>query len=95
MIAVGRYTFIEVMMERAGFVNIVTKERYPEIKKEEIKALDPDYILLSTEPFPFKEKHVKIFQKMFPEAQVRLVDGEIFSWYGSRLLKAPAYLESL
>jgi len=51
--------------------------------------------LLSSEPFPFKQKHVEELGLEFPSAKILLVDGEMFSWYGSRLLKAPKYFEEL
>ncbi|MDN3668291.1 helical backbone metal receptor [Echinicola jeungdonensis] len=95
MIAVGRYTFIDTMMVRAGFINIVSQERYPEITEEEIRALEPEYILLSTEPYPFNEKDKAQFKKKFPFSQIKLVDGELFSWYGSRLLYSSEYFKKL
>jgi ABC-type Fe3+-hydroxamate transport system substrate-binding protein len=94
MMCAGNDTFINDMMERAGFTNII-KGRYPEITQEEIAALKPEYILLSSEPFPFKEKHRAGMSKAFPFSRVILVDGEYFSWYGSRLIDAPAYFNIL
>jgi hypothetical protein len=60
-----------------------------------IQNLKPDYLFLSNEPFPFKEKHLEEYEKLFPNSKPVLVDGEIFSWYGSRLLKAPDYFLQL
>jgi hypothetical protein len=60
-----------------------------------LKTLNPDYVFLSSEPFPFKEKHIKELQKNLPHAKILLVDGEMFSWYGSRLLQAPKYFNEL
>ena len=59
-----------------------------EIKEGELKDAGSDLILLSSEPYPFKEKHVTELKKICPAAQVILVDGEMFSWYGSRLLRS-------
>lgn len=95
MMTVGVDTFIHRMLQKAGFENMVKKERYPEISRDEILELNPEFILLSSEPFPFKEKHVEEYQNLFPQAKIRMVDGEFFSWYGSRLLKAPAYFKTL
>ena len=95
LIAVGNNTFIDDMLRRVGFANLIEKERYPEVNREEIRQLNPDCILLSSEPYPFKEKHIDEYQRMFPNATVRLVDGEMFSWYGSKLLKAVEYFEDL
>jgi hypothetical protein len=52
-------------------------------------------ILLSSEPFPFKQKHIDELKKILPGKKIILVDGEMFSWYGSRLLKVPEYLKAL
>ncbi len=91
----GTDTFINNMIEEAGFENIVTKTRYPVLTNEEIKALNPDVVLLSSEPFPFKEKHIQEMQLILPNAKVKLVDGELFSWYGSRILKSFEYFRAL
>ena len=89
-------TFINEMLEIAGFENIfVTESRYPQISDTQLAAARPEVILLSSEPFPFKEKHVKEIQAICPNAEIKLVDGEIFSWYGNRLLLAGPYFEEL
>jgi hypothetical protein len=54
-----------------------------------------DVLLLSSEPFPFKAKHVQEWTQLLPGTKVLLADGEMFSWYGSRLLHAPAYFRRL
>lgn len=95
MVAAGD-TFINEMIKAAGYINIFDDQaRYPEIDIEQLKAAAPDIIMLSSEPYPFKEKHIEELQKEIPSAKIILVDGEIFSWYGSRLLKAPAYFKAL
>lgn len=92
----GGDTFIHDMLVRTGFENVFKEiPRYP---TEEIAALQerkPDLIFLSSEPFPFKEKHAIALQKELPKAKIVLVDGEMFSWYGSRLLLVPHYLATL
>lgn len=91
----GQDTFINEMLSIAGFKNLIQTSRYPEVKPEALQLLNPDYLLLSSEPFPFKEKHLDFFKALLPNANIRIVDGELFSWYGSRLLKAPPYFKSL
>lgn len=89
-------TFIHSMMEKIGLVNVLDKEeRYPELSTGRIKDLNPSLILLSTEPFPFLEKHIDEVLAIIPGASVVLVDGEMFSWYGSRMALAPAYINSM
>lgn len=91
----GQGTFITDMLERAGWKNAVQSNRYPELSVADIQALTPDRIFLSSEPYPFKEKHIAEFQSICPDARVDIVDGEMFSWYGSRLLLVPAYLKTI
>ncbi len=94
--SIGHDTYIHALMEKCGFRNIFSdKSRYPQTTLEKIATLKPEVILLSSEPYPFKEKHRMKFQESFPDAQVHLVDGEAFSWYGTRLIKTAAYLQAL
>lgn len=95
MVAAGG-TFINDLLQRAGFQNVFGDlSRYPEITAEQLQAAAPQQILLSSEPYPFTEKHLAEFQKLCPEAHIRIVDGELFSWYGSRLQHTAAYFQTL
>ena len=92
----GGDTFISDMIKRAGWVNALgSMARYPEIILEELKDKNVDTVLLSSEPYPFKDIHIAEIKAVLPEADVRLVDGEMFSWYGSRMKKAIGYFETL
>lgn len=94
--SVGSDTFIHDMMQRAGFENVFgAYRRYPEVTMEDIRRSGCRAVLLSSEPFPFKEKHMAELAPVLPGIELRLVDGELFSWYGSRMLKAPEYFENL
>ncbi|MEO1655816.1 MAG: helical backbone metal receptor [Bacteroidota bacterium] len=96
MMAVGGNTFIQDMIDRLGLENVFkARERYPELNERELSRAQPNYIFLSSEPFPFREKHQEYFKQACPGAQVILVDGEMFSWYGSRLVKSGKYLQAL
>jgi len=91
--AAGGDTFINDVMNSCGLDNIFNEHRrYPETTIEQLFQLNCQLLLLSSEPYPFKEKHVHELQQKLPKTQIVLADGEIFSWYGSRLLLAPAYL---
>ena len=93
---IGADTFISDMLRLAGFENVfANRKRYPEISIEELQKTNPEVLFLSSEPFPFKEKNVSGFQKLLPQTVVKLVDGEMFSWYGSRLLNSPSYFLKL
>jgi ABC-type Fe3+-hydroxamate transport system substrate-binding protein len=93
--AAGRGTFIDDMLQKCGLVNAFNQARYPEITAENLIKVNPDIILLSSEPYPFKEKHIEELQAIMAHAMVKLVDGEMFSWYGSRLLSSPKYFQQL
>lgn len=94
--AVGSETFINSMMEAAGFLNVFAgKTRYPETTLNELAENAPSVIMLSSEPYPFKEKHLAEIQEFCPTSVIKLVDGELFSWYGSRMLHALPYLSKL
>ncbi|MCB0487209.1 MAG: ABC transporter substrate-binding protein [Cyclobacteriaceae bacterium] len=89
-------TFIHSILSEIGFVNALqSKSRYPELSESDLENLNPDYVFLSSEPYPFKQKHLDKVKTYFPKAKGILVDGEYFSWYGSRLMKAPEYFNSL
>ncbi len=93
---IGGDTFIHDMLDRAGFENVFAqKTRYPETGVAELHDLHCELLLLSSEPYPFRQKHIAELQKELPSTKIVLVDGEMFSWYGSRLLQAPFYFQQL
>lgn len=94
---VGSQTYIHDMLEGIlGWSNVLaTKKRYPELTIEEIRELHPERILLSSEPYPFAQKHLEDYSILFPKSRIELVDGEYFSWYGSRMLLAMDYFKAL
>ena len=95
--AAGKATFISDMLQKMGLENVLQDNngRYPSLNMEEIKLLNPEFIFLSSEPYPFKEQHIQEFKSQLPNSIILLVDGELFSWYGSRLLKSVAYFNEL
>ena len=93
--AAGPGTFINSMIDTIGLKNAITSVRYPQLSSADIQMCDPEYIFLSSEPYPFSEKHIAEIQGLCPSSKIRLVDGEMFSWYGSRLIKAPDYFRSI
>lgn len=89
-------TFIHEMLMLCGFINVFeNKQRYPAITEKELITTAPELILLSSEPYPFQEKHIHYFQQMLPHSTIILIDGEMFSWYGSRLLYSADYFKTL
>jgi len=89
-------TFIhDLLTNELGFKNVLSPEsRYSICDLNDLKEW-PDYIFLSSEPYPFKKEDLDELTQHFPTSKVLLVDGEYFSWYGSRLLRTVEYLESL
>lgn len=93
---VGADTFIHAMMGRVGLENVFAdRTRYPEVTLAAIQDARPDVLLLSSEPYPFTEHHANDLRPALPDTVIRRVDGERFSWYGSRLTGTPAYLRAL
>jgi ABC-type Fe3+-hydroxamate transport system substrate-binding protein len=93
---VGGDTFIHAMLSASGFQNIFqSKSRYPETDPAELLRSGCELLLLPSEPFPFGEKHKLELQEYLLGVKIMLVDGEMFSWYGSRLIKAANYFADL
>ena len=91
---IGGDTFISRILEELGFENLFkNQKRYPEIQLEDLKSAD--LIFLSSEPFPFKEKHIEEIQEVCKNQKIKIVDGEAFSWYGSHLAKCGEYYREL
>ncbi len=92
---IGNDTYIHDVMARYGLVNIFGNQtRYPTTSFDELSALNPELILLSSEPYPFKEKHISELKEVCPDSNIELVNGEWFSWYGSRMVPAFEALNS-
>jgi ABC-type Fe3+-hydroxamate transport system substrate-binding protein len=95
--AAGGDTFINEMLKLNNFTNIYeTRGRYPEIIIQKIRIQgDPDVVFLSSEPYPFKEEDAFEIGRFTHHAKTIFVDGEMFSWYGSRMVRAFAYFKQL
>jgi len=91
---IGSDTFIHRILTEIGFENIFKdKTRYPQITTEDLA--DADVIMLSSEPFPFKEKHIDELKAFYPDKKIMIVDGEAFSWYGTHIAKCENYFKEL
>jgi ABC-type Fe3+-hydroxamate transport system substrate-binding protein len=89
-------TFIDNMISLLGVQNVFADmTRYPEVSAELIAERKPDLIFLSSEPYSFTDRHKAEFQNISPEARIIIVNGELFSWYGSHLRYTAAYFEQL
>ena len=85
----GKGTYIHDVMSKWGIRNVFGDQpRYPTVELSELKKAYPDLVLLSSEPYPSKEKHIEEIREAYPAANILLVDGEWFSWYGSRMIPA-------
>jgi hypothetical protein len=77
-----------------GFINVAgKKKRYPAFEPRDYEFECPDYVLLSSEPYPFNQKHVAEWEVVYPKSKVLTVDGAYFSWYGSKMLGAADYFQ--
>ena len=96
LIVAANNTFINSIIEFLGGQNCYSyMERYPSITLEELANVGFDLLLLSTEPYPFSNEHVRWYSRQLKTDKIDLVNGEMFSWYGTHLIKAPAYFSSL
>lgn len=96
-LVVGSNTYINEVLHLNHFKNIYdTKERYPEVQIQKMRLEgDPEIVFLSSEPFPFNEEHAFEIGRFTHHAKLVFVDGEMFSWHGTRLHKALNYFKSL
>ncbi|MEM6784254.1 MAG: helical backbone metal receptor [Bacteroidota bacterium] len=93
---IGGDTFIHDVLHHAGLVSVFGGQtRYPVVTADDLRAAAPDLVLLSSEPYPFKPKHHQEIAAAMPGVRVHGIDGELCSWYGSRLRHTPAYLAEL
>ncbi|MDZ4838736.1 MAG: helical backbone metal receptor [Bacteroidota bacterium] len=84
--SIGCDTFINDMLSKVGYQNVLLYHtRYPKLSIQDIVELNPENVFLSSEPFPFTDIHISELQQILPNSKISLVDGEMFSWYGSRM----------
>lgn len=92
----GNNTIINHLLQLNKLENVFGKvDRYPEVDIKDLETKNLDYIFLSSEPYPFKEKHIKEFNNILPKITIKIVNGEYFSWYGTRLIEAFNYFKDL
>lgn len=92
----GSETFSSAVLEIAGLENVFQNgEDYPEITDAQLRKVEPELVMLPSEPYHFNERNVLEMRALCPGATVSLVDGQLLSWYGSRLLRTPDYLRAL
>jgi ABC-type Fe3+-hydroxamate transport system substrate-binding protein len=93
----GGDTFVTAMLALPGGANVFADhaERYPTVTPQDLTVADPDVVLLSSEPFPFKEKHADELAVAtgLPRERMQLVDGEYLTWHGSRTPDGVDYAE--
>ena len=92
-------TFLDALLGLAGGVNVFADraDRYPEVTATELASADPDAILLTSEPFPFREEHADELAGAtgLPRERFVFVDGELLSWHGSRTPRGIDYAASV
>lgn len=99
---VARDTYIARMLAEVGWMTWPPVQggahgaaRYPVLAGNEPWLVDVEELLLSSEPYRFGMAHVAEAQALCPQARVRLVDGELISWYGPRAAAGLRYLRQL
>ena len=93
---VSRDTYISRMLGLVNWNTVPARsdDRYPEIELDRALLDDADLVLLSSEPFMFREKHVAELRgtAALEGKKLALIDGEMTSWYGSRAIRGLGYL---
>jgi endonuclease-3 len=92
--AAGPDTYVADLARQAGFTPI-GPDRYPELSGADLLALDPEVVLLPTEPYRFNARHAAELRKLLPDARVEILDGQALTWYLSRTGEGLALLKSL
>ena len=94
--SVSADTYVANMLRLGGMAVVAARagDRYPVIAEDEPAWQRADAVLLSSEPYPFREKHLEEVQAGTGKT-VRLVDGELLSWYGSRAIAGVRYARQL
>ncbi|MEW6473744.1 MAG: helical backbone metal receptor [Actinomycetota bacterium] len=79
-------TYGSSLLHLLGCFNVFTGRgvRYPMVELEEAASRKPDLVLLPTEPYPFKERHLTEVAEVLPDAEVVIVDGQDLFWWGIR-----------
>jgi ABC-type Fe3+-hydroxamate transport system substrate-binding protein len=99
LMAVNDDTFVSQLLQLANGVNVLAggDARYPTVEPESLGALAPDVVFLSSEPFPFAQKHVGELAALtgLSADAFLLVDGEMLSWHGSRTPRGIDYAEEV
>ncbi len=92
-------TFIAALLGLAGGRNVCgdAGERYPAITPAQLHDAQPDVVFLSSEPFPFQDKHADELAQLtgMPRGRFVHADGELLSWHGSRTPAGIDYAEQL
>lgn len=85
----AKNTYIDSVLKHYRLKNVFSdQQRYPQVSLSDLAEASPELILLSSEPYPFKQKHIREIQEACPKADIQLINGEWFSWYGSGMVKA-------
>jgi ABC-type Fe3+-hydroxamate transport system substrate-binding protein len=101
--SINRDTFVDSMIRESGGENIFADdaERYPKFVLEDVARLQPDVIILPTEPYHFTESDIEDFEKIganvpaVRNGRIHIVEGELLSWYGPRVARALRELSAL
>jgi len=86
---VARDTYVSATLVRAGWETVpaTASKRYPEIAEEDAAWHDAERILVSSEPYAFRERDALEIGKRTGKP-AHLIDGEWASWYGPRAIAA-------
>jgi hypothetical protein len=87
-------TYGSSLLQLLGCFNVFAGEgvRYPLVELPDGAGRQPELVLLPTEPYPFKQRHVAEVAEAIPAARVAIVDGQDLFWWG---IRTPGAVERL
>jgi len=92
----GNNNYINDILKKTGLINVFEhKEGYAKVTAKEMQECQADFVLLPSEPYKFDNSHISTYKNLINKATVLLVDGQLFSWYGNRMLLAINYLKNM
>jgi ABC-type Fe3+-hydroxamate transport system substrate-binding protein len=92
-VVLGSDTFAGDVLERLGVTNAFgeSPERYPRPSLDDIRAAQPELVILPDEPYAFSESDGP---EAFAGLPYALISGRHLTWYGPSLAEAPAVLKA-
>jgi ABC-type Fe3+-hydroxamate transport system substrate-binding protein len=84
--SIGPRTYGASLLDHIG-IDLVTAgaaEPYPTVELDDVAVLEPDLVLVPSEPYDFREPHVAELAAVLVHSEIRAIDGQDLFWWGAR-----------